>query len=355
MLRTATLMPNLPWLVDRKPGRLRVMTALLWVLIRGANKILVSMPWKLNILNRVVSHKFFTSPGRWASLSGEHLFGYSGTIVTSSGLAKDSLKQLLNRPENVPCFFDPEVKARGEIFVHASNAPYNYFHFVYDFILPLFTHRLKDITTQVYLPFQPAAWQIEWLQLIGQGDVYSAKFNGHLSADKISRFETFLDSRNRIRRPLELTEFRRYLIDSIPQSNSYFGSPKHIFLKRSKGPMGRNLSNQKQLMGHLESRGFKSLRLDGLSVAEQLTLFANAETIIGPHDAGLSNLLVSAASTKVVEILPVQAPGLYDMYKNLSSIANLDYSNVVSLKAIDYTIGNDFFVELSKVDGVLES
>jgi hypothetical protein len=43
------------------------------------------------------------------------------------------------------------------------------------------------------------------------------------------------------------------------------------------------------------------------------------------------------------------------MYKNLSSIANLDYSNVVSLKAIDYTIGNDFFVELSKVDGVLES
>ena len=353
MLRTATVMPNPPWLVDRKVGSFRLLSTFLWVLIRAANKVLANIPWKINIGNRIVSHKFFMTQDRWAGMSREHIFGYSGTLVNKSGLHPESYDQILNRPENVPCFFDPEVKAVGNIFVHASNTPYNYFHFVYDFILPLFTHRLGDKEVEVYLPFQPTLWQLEWLKLIGQTKVRFAKFNGHLSSEKISKFDTFLNSKNEIKQPQDLNNFRKFIRGSISQPRLPQGGAKRIYLKRSKGPMGRNLINQNELMSHLQSLGFVVFSLDGLSVGEQLSLFTNVSTIISPHDAGLSNLLACTAGTEVIELLPVQGIGLYDMYKNISSIAGLQYSNVVSLHSMDYSIGDNFSVDFSEVDKIL--
>ena len=39
-------------------------------------------------------------------------------------------------------------------------------------------------------------------------------------------------------------------------------------------------------------------------MADQITLFQGAEFIIGPHGAGLSNLLFCAPGTKVIEFMP---------------------------------------------------
>ncbi len=57
------------------------------------------------------------------------------------------------------------------------------------------------------------------------------------------------------------------------------------------------------------------MALEGLSLAEQIRLFAGAGTVVAPHGAGLANLAYMPAGGRVVEFLPANcatAPGSSD-------------------------------------------
>jgi capsular polysaccharide biosynthesis protein len=108
--------------------------------------------------------------------------------------------------------------------------------------------------------------------------------------------------------------------------------------------MGRNVTNQAEIEADLSEKGFRVVNLDKLSAVDQLSIFRNSPVIVSPHDAGLSNLLVSPAGTRVIELLPVQDVGRFDMYKNICELQGLEYKSVVSYKPQEYIIGEDFMV-----------
>ena len=70
-----------------------------------------------------------------------------------------------------------------------------------------------------------------------------------------------------------------------------------------RGPT-RTIQNIAQVQNFLAEYGFETVYLEGLTMADQITLFQGAEFIIGPHGAGLSNLLFCAPGTKVIEFMP---------------------------------------------------
>jgi hypothetical protein len=63
----------------------------------------------------------------------------------------------------------------------------------------------------------------------------------------------------------------------------------------------RNVSNEDEVSEVLAAFGFEEVVADQLSVPEQAETFASASFVVGPHGAGLTNLVFCRPQTKVVE------------------------------------------------------
>jgi capsular polysaccharide biosynthesis protein len=60
--------------------------------------------------------------------------------------------------------------------------------------------------------------------------------------------------------------------------------------------------NEREVLRALRPLGFERLRLEGMPLAKQIAVFSRAECVIGPHGAGLTNLLFCSSGTPVIEI-----------------------------------------------------
>jgi hypothetical protein len=64
----------------------------------------------------------------------------------------------------------------------------------------------------------------------------------------------------------------------------------------------RRVANEDELIAALSGLGVEPVTLADRSFAEQVALFAETETVIGPHGAGLANLLFAPPDTRLVEL-----------------------------------------------------
>jgi len=79
------------------------------------------------------------------------------------------------------------------------------------------------------------------------------------------------------------------------------GRSRRIFIARA-GRRARGIVNEKDLLRSLEPLGFERIRLEALPLLEQVSLFQQAECVVGPHGAGLTNLMFCRPGTQVIEI-----------------------------------------------------
>ena len=338
-------MPNKPWLIDRSFSVVKVIQVFFWIILRILNRFINSLPVEINIKNRVINHKYFLNSNNWHSEFGDHVFGYFGNLIDKNGIKTESKHIIESRPSDFPIFFDRPMTTKGVFFMHSMNNPYNYYHFVYDFCCPLFIHRAANPDAQVFLPFYPTKWQVEWLQIIGQTNILHANVNGNFSASKIVKFEKFLDSKNQIQVVNDFLKFRNYIQTFLDQSNPEQASKK-IYIVRKKSSMGRNVENQQQIISRLTELDFKIVDLDQLSVAMQLDVFHNAHLIVSPHDAGLSNLVATKTGARVLELLPTQSEGTYDMYKNICHLTKIHHTTITPTLQSIYNHGANFNIDL---------
>jgi hypothetical protein len=89
--------------------------------------------------------------------------------------------------------------------------------------------------------------------------------------------------------------FHRFTAHLMP----WAGPAPRIFISR-RGP--RSIVNEREVLRALQPLGFRSCRLETMSLAEQVAVFQRAECVVGPHGAGLTNLLFCRSGTKVIEI-----------------------------------------------------
>lgn len=77
---------------------------------------------------------------------------------------------------------------------------------------------------------------------------------------------------------------------------------KRIFISRKKAFQGRCITNEDEIMEKLSPLGFKDYILEDMSLDEQIQVFSEAQTIISPHGAGLTNILFAGENTNIVEM-----------------------------------------------------
>jgi hypothetical protein len=66
----------------------------------------------------------------------------------------------------------------------------------------------------------------------------------------------------------------------------------------------RNISNENHLITMLSHLGFRHYYLENMPFGDQVNLFKYAEIIVGPHGAGLSNIVFSEVHFKLIELFP---------------------------------------------------
>ncbi|GCF14468.1 hypothetical protein Harman_24030 [Haloarcula mannanilytica] len=95
----------------------------------------------------------------------------------------------------------------------------------------------------------------------------------------------------------------------------------------------------------LRTYGFETHRLEELSVAKQIQLFTNAEIVVGPHGAGLSNLVYSEDVT-VVELF---GDNLKPNFSRIAEVAGFDYHHIQC-----HNDGPDIYIDVSRLHETLE-
>lgn len=86
------------------------------------------------------------------------------------------------------------------------------------------------------------------------------------------------------------------------------------------------LLNEDEIADRLSGYGFEAVTLSGMSVAQQIALFAGAEIVVGAHGAGLTNTLFAPAGATLLELHAGARPP--DFYGRIAAAAAVRHGAV---------------------------
>ena len=95
-------------------------------------------------------------------------------------------------------------------------------------------------------------------------------------------------------------------------------SQERIYVSR-KLAVKRHLTNEDDFLGVLEKHEFQKVYLEQMNIREQVELFSSASHVIGPHGAGLTNVIFAPFDVKILEIRPLLNSGQF-CFENLFSL-----------------------------------
>jgi hypothetical protein len=99
----------------------------------------------------------------------------------------------------------------------------------------------------------------------------------------------------------------------------------------------------KKVFPHLEWVTFNSC-----SISDTATLFSQAALIVGPHGAGLTNMLFSDSGIRIIEFMPLNNPNL--CYWHMSELLGHKYAMIPC-----ETIATNFEIDIAAVERLLET
>ncbi len=234
---------------------------------------------------------FETEPVFLATLADAVFDPHSGALWDASGaLVLDSIKNSgrLKHVASGPVV--PEVLP-GLYSSIAGPISGNTFHWLVESLPRLYslTHVAEPVT--LLMPDTLPAARLEQLRACLPLGVSLRLVSGR-SRYRVERFvlPSYLTTRwDFAYMPVEhLTYTRDCLHQAAGVSSSSSG--ERLYISRAQARVRRVL-NEAAVMEVLSAFGFRSCRLEGLSLAEQVRLFSAADVVVAPHGAGLANLL----------------------------------------------------------------
>jgi len=220
-------------------------------------------------------------------------------------------------------------------------------------------HRQLTGRSCIFLvPNQIAPWQDESLHRLGYGGSdrilpYSPQKHTNIRTSCLIAFSSHrhqhatqapFDALS----PTTIRQLRSRLCSAADETSRQ-DLPRKIFITRNQAT-SRRLINEEAISSHLSARGFSSIKLEGLSLSQQISLFRNASHIIAIHGAGLTNLLYCRQAF-VLEIF-ASGHGIRPDYFQIACINDLSYCHYVcpSLNS-----SHDIQLDPARLDEFLEA
>jgi capsular polysaccharide biosynthesis protein len=121
---------------------------------------------------------------------------------------------------------------------------------------------------------------------------------------------------------------------------------RRLYVTRSDAKT-RRIVNEDDLDPILRGRGFERIECAALTLAEQIEAFSTAEIVIGPHGAGLTNLLFAPRASGLVEIFGAGAELDISNYRALASHLGIPYARLSGATAGGAERAHDRDIEVS--------
>jgi len=252
-----------------------------------------------------------------------------GSVIAHDGkVIHDSSRQLTNQPEqNEACYrkFPRPIPTEKTIAVLGiGGGGMNYYHWLVD-VLPRI-HLLKHghIWPKIdsFLVDEPSPKLAITLDILGI-DASQIIYTYHYLtlASPLVIVPQFPQAQYRWR-----IDFLRETF--LPHRDTTASKIEKIYISRSKASHRRVL-NEAAVLDYLMPLGYVPFWLEDLSFLEQVSLFSQAQRVIGLHGAGLANIVWCPAGARVLEIFPSESIPTY--YWVLASQVGVDYYYLLSL------------------------
>ena len=295
-----------------------------------------------NLLNDVPQKTFVIEAKNW------HVWGNQGAVITNNAyLLKDVSREFENPHHSIFKQFKllPPKLLMGTSAVITTSGADMYYHWMVD-ILPriklLIDCKLTDQIDHYILNYRGIPFQKEALAALNIDISKVSRSNDHFNYHIIAESLIIPSLPSKIN--VVSADACVFLLDTFLDKGtaSKFGS--RIYLKRTGK---RKLVNQAEIESYLESLGFESVQCENYTIAEQASIFYNADVIIGPHGAAFTNIIFCKPGTKVMEFFSPK--WINPCYWTISNEVGLDYYYLVGEGDVsEVDLNADVLIDISK-------
>ncbi len=245
-------------------------------------------------------------------------------------------------------------KLKGCIAYLSDSDPANYYHWMCR-VLPLLTayKRLTDLQNiDFFYVGEFSITRFHQESLLKVGIPMEKIIQTSCTADRL--LMAIANRTTSVNDPIGQTSFhfsRNLFMEGL--ENSASGSKKRFYVERG-DTTRRRVINEVEVVSLLNKYNFESIRMDGKTISQQAELFAQAEVVVAPHGAALTNLLFINPGSIVIELMPYGYSN--NCFYTLASHANVDYfclegERNVHLPEIDSRF-LDLQVDISKLEKI---
>jgi capsular polysaccharide biosynthesis protein len=200
----------------------------------------------------------------------------------------------------------------GSVLSMIADCDTNYYHWLFDVIPKL--RATKPV--HYYYVNQSKAFQKDSLKALGipKSKIIAADKHPFISADLLIPVSYACSDEGPA----------KWAVEFVRSSLARFKKPtRRLYISREKAPM-RRILNEDEVFALLESHGFERIFCEDLSFQEQIELFGEAEIIVSPHGAGLTNMIFAPPGTKIIELFSPCSTCI--CYWSLANILGFPYS-----------------------------
>ncbi|WP_027186028.1 glycosyltransferase family 61 protein [Desulfovibrio inopinatus] len=261
----------------------------------------------LDVPYTAAPQQLYYLPGAQISGYSLHVYDAQNRLVPETEYLNDSALFWRHAPET-HCVRFPAVARRLDIprtsLILFNACHRDYFHWHID-ALPAITQARKLGMDDVCVVTMPLAqWQRDSLDLLGVENRFELR-PGHYTADDIF-YPTVLRGEAFSPHPTILDGYqviKKRLAERTEEQTPAVQSGKRLYVSRHDAER-RVLANESELAAAMEKRGFTVIAPGELPYSEQIQVFSQAEIIVGPHGAGLTNIVYSDNLRLLFEIFP---------------------------------------------------
>lgn len=233
------------------------------------------------------------------SYRNNHVLDSQLNVVDEQGYEDGVLKifrQILEKPQPLS----------GTVAYLSNAYPFNFYHWMCRILpaLALYDERFGlDTIDYFYIGSVPV-----------KGFVKESLVRAGIPADKLIHHACTAD------RLLAAIPNRASFDGSAPINEAYFRYSRQLFqdvlgtaeqtpqktrIYVARGNIGRRqVLNEAAVLSCLQAYGFESVSMDGKTLQAQAEIFAQAEAIVAPHGAALTNLLFAPENVTLIELFP---------------------------------------------------
>ncbi len=264
--------------------------------------------------------------------------------------------------KKLPSFGTPQLDT---LFSLVNCYSRNYYHWIIDCLTRLegiqYYQEKTGRKPVLIIDSNPSIWQIESLRLLGYEPDDCIQWNSFRV--KVKRLVVPSFRREELRISATACHWvRQRMFSNLPNMGSEKPSfSSRIYISRPK-TAGRRVINEADVLEVLIPLGFVAYTLEDMSFSDQVRLFSQAEMVISPHGAGLTNIIfshnlivielfgswVTRAYFSISKALGFQYGCLQSASPSLDSSETLEYSEHFKDIMVDITKLRALVVEMQE-------